>query len=196
MTRVKLLMAALVGHHNYAPGEVVLVPDNRARTMVAEGVAEMDESAGAEGEGPKGGHANEDANPLGDVLTPLPHGEIPINPADALAPHVGDNPGLNKLVEVVGKKDEVSPAGRASTIHPVPTLDVASQEAIDQSHREANPAKAKPAPAREGEGEGDLTTATGGPAVVGRPGKAAPMNKAAPAKGETATLTNPPNAST
>jgi hypothetical protein len=46
--------------------------------------------------------ANPDVSPLADVITPEPAGGTIINPVDALAPNVEDNPGLKKLAEIAG----------------------------------------------------------------------------------------------
>lgn len=130
MTTVKLKIPVQVGLRIHAEGETVLVPDDRARSMIAEGLAGPSDEPAVNAK---------TANPLADTLTPIPHGAIPVNPADALSPHVGDNPGLSKLVEVTGQQDQVSPTGRASTIPPVPTADVAHPDAVAESHELANP---------------------------------------------------------
>jgi hypothetical protein len=151
MRNVRLNIPSLVGSVVYAAGAVVSVPDDRAHSMVAndQGVFHTPgrDELTAEDAPPGDDHGAADnaghVNPLADVLTPIPRGEIPVNPADAIAPHVGENPGLDRLAKTLGVKGERSPSGRTSTIPPVPTSDVASPEAVEASHRLANPPAGK-----------------------------------------------------
>lgn len=133
MKTVRLKGTSLVGETHYEEGEVVAVADDRAHRMIAAGQAGPHDATFADAD-----NAHE-ANPLGDTLIPIPRGAVPVHPPDALAPNVAEHPGLAKLVDVLGVQADVDPKGRTSTIPPVPTSEVASAEAVEASHRLANP---------------------------------------------------------
>lgn len=104
MKNIKVLAESLpVGEKNYLEGEIVAVPDNVALAYVAKGLAE---------EAGNGTPANEDHNPLADVLDPVPPGGPVIHPALANTPKIDDNPGLAKQIEVVGV-----PSGEDASLH-------------------------------------------------------------------------------
>lgn len=97
MRPVKLSKPLLIGDRHHEAGSVVLVTDAQADAMRRGGHAEDHDGSGQV--------ANADTvNPLEEVITPYPPGGAVVNPADALAPNVQDNPGLAKLAEITGAK--------------------------------------------------------------------------------------------
>lgn len=126
MKPVKLTLPLLIEATHHEAAEVVMLPDVRAAELLRLGHAEEHDG------NPK--VANPNHNPLADVIDPLPPGGAAINPADAMAPNILDNPGLKKLAEistVKRKNAKVAPeaivegdrGGQAEALGPATTAD-------------------------------------------------------------------------
>jgi len=137
--QVELVRPLLHEDTHYVEGDVLEVGDEKAATLVATGHAKAVE-------GGKRTPANP-VNPLAEATVPMPPGGVAIDPADATAPKVADNPGLVELVKVTGKEGELSEQGTTAGVEPAPTED-------------NPPAETKPAPAPARPSPAPLQTAT------------------------------------
>lgn len=113
MKKVKLTGSFLIGEKFRNEGDVLSLSDVAADRIVKAGHGEIVDDGTAA--------THDDANPLADAIDPLPPIVQVVNPADALAPKIEDNPGLVDLVKATGKKDEVPQSGTAAGMSPHPT---------------------------------------------------------------------------
>lgn len=146
MTTVKLTCEhpLLIGDAHYEPGDLVLLTDERAAALVKGGFAEKADGT------PK----NKDQSLVADCIVPEPPGGAIVNPSNALAPNVADNPGLKTLVAVTKaaqvkagtvKSDAVDV--KAATEKPVAVgKDVTANEVVVAKESAPKAEPPKPAP--------------------------------------------------
>lgn len=84
MKAIKLSCDLLIGSHHYVAGDVVMVPDERAKQLVSGKFAEDHDGSGVV--------ANPDHNPLEDVTSPEPPKVAPPSLGEVAAPDVKTKP--------------------------------------------------------------------------------------------------------
>jgi hypothetical protein len=118
-----IVESIMVEDVHYTRGDVLFVADTKAEDLIHGGAARP----AAEGK-----YVNE-VSLIADAISPEPSVSHPINPADALAPSVVQNPGLADLVTATGKAGEVPDSGTAAGMKPIitgPDGDASEAEAV------------------------------------------------------------------